>query len=79
MKRKEGPRHRYSDWYVAGKGIFVIVVDFSKENGREVASLVQKENKMFYGDPGVPSAIFIKCDITNAGKSFFLSGAGKDN
>jgi hypothetical protein len=46
------------------------VVDFSEENGREVASLVQKENKRFHGDLKVPSAIFIKCDVSNSGMSF---------
>jgi hypothetical protein len=48
----------------------VTVVDFSEENGREVASLVQKEHKKFHGDLGVPPAIFIKCDVSNSGKSF---------
>ncbi|KAL5201731.1 hypothetical protein ABZP36_036085 [Zizania latifolia] len=51
----------------AQKGLFVTIVDFSEENGRETASLVQNENKKFHGDPKVPSAIFIKCDVTNAG------------
>ena len=54
----------------AQKGLFVTVVDFSEEIGREVASLVQKENKRFQGDLGVPSAIFIKCDVSKSGKSF---------
>ncbi|TVU00586.1 hypothetical protein EJB05_53975, partial [Eragrostis curvula] len=49
---------------LARKGVFVTVVDFSEENGREVASLVQKE-KQFHRDSSVPSAIFIKCDVTN--------------
>jgi NADPH:quinone reductase-like Zn-dependent oxidoreductase len=50
----------------AQKGLFVTVVDFSEENGREVASLVQKEHKKFHGDLGVPPAIFIKCDVSNS-------------
>jgi NAD(P)-dependent dehydrogenase (short-subunit alcohol dehydrogenase family) len=54
---------------LAQKGLFVTVVDFSEENGREAASLVQNENKKFHGDLKVPSAMFIKCDVTNAGKS----------
>jgi hypothetical protein len=48
----------------------VTVVDFSEENGRQVTSLVQKEHKKFHGDLGVPPAIFIKCDVSNSGKSF---------
>ncbi|EEC84707.1 hypothetical protein OsI_31662 [Oryza sativa Indica Group] len=52
---------------LAQKGLFVTVVDFSEENGREAASLVQNENKKFHGDLKVPSVMFIKCDVTNAG------------
>ncbi|KAM3257952.1 hypothetical protein ACQJBY_049961 [Aegilops geniculata] len=51
----------------AQKGLFVTVVDFSEQSGREVASLVQKENKRFHGDLGVPSAIFFKCDVSIEG------------
>jgi hypothetical protein len=49
------------------KGIFVTVLDFSEEKGREVASLVQKVNAKFHPNLGFPSAIFIKCDVTNYG------------
>ncbi|XP_006661314.2 probable quinone oxidoreductase [Oryza brachyantha] len=52
---------------LAQKGLFVTIVDFSEENGREAASLVQIENKRFHGDLKVPTAIFIKCDVSNAG------------
>jgi len=52
----------------AQKGLFVTVVDFSEQNGREVTSLVQKENKKLHGDLGVPSAIFVKCDVSNEGE-----------
>ncbi|KAM0873014.1 hypothetical protein ACQ4PT_038341 [Festuca glaucescens] len=51
---------------LARKGLFVTIVDFSEENGRQVASLVQKEGNQFHGDSKVPSAIFIKCDVTDA-------------
>ncbi|KAF7059213.1 hypothetical protein CFC21_066146 [Triticum aestivum] len=51
----------------AQKGLFVTVVDFSEQNGREVTSLVQKENRKFHGDLGVPSAIFVKCDVSIEG------------
>jgi len=54
------------------KGLFVTVIDFSEENGREVVSVVQKENKHIHQYARVPSAIFIKCDVTNGGK--FLQG-----
>ncbi|KAL5541104.1 hypothetical protein UlMin_043390 [Ulmus minor] len=48
------------------KGIFVTVVDFSEEKGKEVALLVQKENAKFHPKLDFPSAIFIKCDVSNS-------------
>ncbi|XWS54816.1 hypothetical protein CRYUN_Cryun10bG0121700 [Craigia yunnanensis] len=50
---------------LAGKGIFVTVVDFSEEKGKEVAYLIEKENSKFHEKLGFPSAIFVKCDVTN--------------
>lgn len=63
-------------WYVGkalslalgAKGIFVTVVDFSEEKGREVASQVEKENAKFHSKLEFPSALFIKCDVTNSSK-----------
>lgn len=52
---------------LAAKGIFVTVVDFSEERGKEVASLVQKENAKFHSNLGFPSAVFVKCDVSNTG------------
>ncbi|XP_059449614.1 uncharacterized protein LOC132180722 [Corylus avellana] len=51
---------------LGAKGIFVTVVDFSEENGREVASQVEKENAKFHPKLEFPSALFIKCDVTNS-------------
>ncbi|KAE8667869.1 ARP protein (REF) isoform 2 [Hibiscus syriacus] len=53
---------------LAGKGIFVTVVDFSEEKGKEVASLVEKENSRFHENLQFPSSIFVKCDVTNPGE-----------
>ncbi|XP_047325265.1 prostaglandin reductase-3-like [Impatiens glandulifera] len=53
---------------LAKKGIFVTVVDFSEEKGKEVASLVEKENAKFHSDLPFKSALFIKCDVTDSGK-----------
>ncbi|GMP38259.1 hypothetical protein CsSME_00009579 [Camellia sinensis var. sinensis] len=50
---------------LAEKGIFVTVVDFSEERGKEVAALVEKENAKFHSMLKFPSAMFIKCDVTN--------------
>ena len=52
---------------LARKGVFVTIVDFSEENGTEVASIVQKENKHIHAYARGPSAIFIKCDVTDGG------------
>ncbi|PPD66949.1 hypothetical protein GOBAR_DD36174 [Gossypium barbadense] len=50
---------------LASKGVFVTIVDFSEEKGKEVASLVEKENSKFHQNLGFPSAIFVKCDVTS--------------
>ncbi|XP_050260145.1 uncharacterized protein LOC126705295 [Quercus robur] len=50
---------------LAKKGIFVTVVDFSEENGRQVASLAEKESAKFHSNLEFPSAIFVKCDVSN--------------
>ncbi|KAL7593240.1 hypothetical protein Lser_V15G34500 [Lactuca serriola] len=54
---------------LAKKGIFVTVVDTSVEKGEEVASLSQKENLKFHsGSLKFPSAIFVRCDVSNQGE-----------
>ncbi|KAI3769872.1 hypothetical protein L6452_00986 [Arctium lappa] len=53
---------------LAQKGIFVTVVDFSEERGKEVASLSQNENLKFHSGLKFPSAIFVRCDVSNKGE-----------
>lgn len=53
---------------LAQKGIFVSIVDYSEERGKEVAALVEKENAKFHSKLEFPSAVFIKCDVTNGGE-----------
>ncbi|KAJ3676992.1 hypothetical protein LUZ60_002716 [Juncus effusus] len=50
---------------LAQNGLFVTIVDFSEERGKEVASLIQKENKKFHPNLTIPSSLFVKCDVTN--------------
>ncbi|KAE8667868.1 ARP protein (REF) isoform 2 [Hibiscus syriacus] len=50
---------------LAEKGVFVTIVDFSEEKGKEAVSLVQKENSRFHENLEFPSAIFVKCNVTN--------------
>ncbi|XP_074587154.1 uncharacterized protein LOC141843041 [Curcuma longa] len=50
---------------LAQKGIFVTVADLS-EKGKEVAFLIEKENAKLPSKLQVPSAIFVKCDVTDA-------------
>ncbi|GKV37991.1 hypothetical protein SLEP1_g45949 [Rubroshorea leprosula] len=52
---------------LAAKGIFVSIVDFSEEKGKEVAALVEQENAKFHEKLEFPAAIFIRCDVTNTG------------
>lgn len=58
---------------LAGKGVFITVVDFSEETGKEVAYLAEKENSKFHEKLGFPSAIFVKCDVTNQSKLHLIS------
>lgn len=50
------------------KGVFVTVVDFSEERGKEVASIIEKENGRFHSKLEFPFAMFIRCDVTNTGE-----------
>ncbi|CAK9168934.1 unnamed protein product, partial [Ilex paraguariensis] len=50
---------------LAQKGIFVTVVDFSEERGKEVSSLAEKENAKFHPKLEFPTAMFIRCDVSN--------------
>jgi hypothetical protein len=51
---------------LAEKGVFVTVVDFAEEMGKEVASLAQKANAKFHSNLEFPSALFVRCDVTNS-------------
>lgn len=51
---------------LAQKGIYITVVDLSEERGKEVVLLIEKENERFRPKLKFPSAIFVKCDVTNA-------------
>lgn len=56
---------------LAKKGVFVTIVDLSEEKGKEIALLVEKENEKFHSDLRIPTALFIKCDVTNTSKVFY--------
>jgi len=53
---------------LAEKGVFITIVDFSQEKGRETATLVQKINAKFHPNLQHPSVLFVKCDVTNSSK-----------
>ncbi|KAK9096901.1 hypothetical protein Sjap_022398 [Stephania japonica] len=48
------------------KGVFVTVMDISEDIGKEVAAQVERENAKFHPELKFPSAMFIKCDVTNS-------------
>lgn len=52
---------------LAQKGVFVTIVDFSEEKGKEVAALAEKECAKFHSGLEFPLVMFIRCDVTNAG------------
>ncbi|CAI0447150.1 unnamed protein product [Linum tenue] len=51
---------------LAGKGVFVTVVDLSEERGKEVVSLIQKEHAKFHSKLDFPSTLFVRCDVSNS-------------
>lgn len=53
---------------LAQKGVFVTIVDFSEEKGKEVAALAEKECAKFHSGLEFPLVMFIRCDVTNAGE-----------
>ncbi|KAK7400812.1 hypothetical protein VNO78_12119 [Psophocarpus tetragonolobus] len=69
---------------LAEKGVFITIVDFSEERGRDVASFAAKINAKFHSKLEFPSAIFVKCDVTNtsnlaaAFEKHFLTYGGLD-
>ncbi|XP_068643214.1 uncharacterized protein [Aristolochia californica] len=50
---------------LARKGLFVTIIDFFEEKGKETALLVEEENRKFHADSQLPLAMFIWCDVTN--------------
>ncbi|CAN6466691.1 unnamed protein product [Victoria cruziana] len=47
------------------KGVFVTIIDFSEEKGKEVVSMFEKNFKELYPNMKSPSSMFIKCDVSN--------------
>nr|GME11018.1 probable quinone oxidoreductase [Ipomoea batatas] len=50
------------------KGVFLTIIDFSVERGKEVASLAEKEITKFHDGLQFPPVTFIRCDVTNKGE-----------
>ncbi|KAJ8530076.1 hypothetical protein K7X08_036911 [Anisodus acutangulus] len=53
---------------LAQKGVFVTIVDFLEEKGKEVAALAEKECAKFHSGLEFPVVMFIRCDVTDAGE-----------
>ncbi|XP_073270357.1 uncharacterized protein [Primulina huaijiensis] len=50
---------------LAQRGIFITVVDFSEEKGKEAASLAGTEVSKFHSNLTFTPVLFIKCDVTD--------------
>ena len=50
---------------LASKGVQVTIVDLKVEQGEESVRLVEQEHAKISYKPNCPSALFIRCDITN--------------
>lgn len=44
--------------------MFVTIIDFSEDRGKEVESLAGKECSKFHTNSDFPFAMFIRCDVT---------------
>ncbi|XP_057534502.1 uncharacterized protein LOC130812882 [Amaranthus tricolor] len=53
---------------LAERGIFVSIIDFSEEKGKQVVAYIEKQNAKFHKDLKFPSAMFIRCDVTDTGE-----------
>lgn len=53
---------------LAQKGVFVTIVDFSEERGKEVAALAEQECAKFHYGLEFPAVMFVRCDVTNTGE-----------
>lgn len=53
---------------LAQKGVFLTIIDFSAERGKEVAILAEKEITKFHAGLEFPPVTFIRCDVTNKGE-----------
>ncbi|PIM99242.1 15-hydroxyprostaglandin dehydrogenase [Handroanthus impetiginosus] len=51
---------------LAQKGIFITVIDFSQDKGKETASLAEREVSKFHSGREFPPVLFIKCDVTDS-------------
>ncbi|XP_058730739.1 uncharacterized protein LOC131602601 [Vicia villosa] len=51
---------------LAEKGVFITIVDFSEERGRQLATVVEKIISKFHPKLQYPPVIFVKCDVTNS-------------
>jgi len=49
------------------RGIFVTVLDLSEEQGKHVASLIEKQNAKFHQNLKFPSSMFVRCDVCDKG------------
>ncbi|CAI9104346.1 OLC1v1002999C3 [Oldenlandia corymbosa var. corymbosa] len=52
---------------LAERGVFVTIIDFSEERGKETASIAGIECAKFHSSLEFPPVTFIKCDVTNSG------------
>lgn len=57
---------------LAEKGIFITIVDFSRERGKQVASLAEHEVRKFHTDLKFPPVLFVECDVADSSKERLL-------
>lgn len=53
---------------LAQKGIFITIVDFSQDRGKQVASVAEEEVRKSHADLRFPPVQFFSCDVTDSNK-----------
>lgn len=53
---------------LAQKGVFITIVDFSQDRGKQVASVAEEEVRKSHADLRFPPVLFFSCDVTDSSK-----------
>lgn len=53
---------------LAQKGVFITIIDFAEDRGKQVASLAEEEVRKIQTGLRFPPVLFFKCDVADSSK-----------